>query len=136
MKLSTTIFAALLTVVSLNLTAATNPDQQQEPVVKVLPSAEAGLVKLLYVNNEQKQVNITFYDADGMIIKDKIKAKKFEGGFVKMYDLSELDPGKYWVKIADSNTEVKYEIIHSTEKPVIASYWNNSLSTEKIIASK
>jgi len=135
MKLSTTIFAALLTVVSLNLTAATNP-KHQEPVVKILPSTEAGLVKLLYVNNEERQVNITFYDVDGMIIKDKIKAKKFDGGFVKMYDLSELESGKYWVKVADSNTEVKYEIIHSTEKPVIASYWNNGISTEKVIASK
>lgn len=135
MKLSTTIFAALLTVVSFNSMSATNPNQQ-EPVVKVLPHNEVGFVKLLYVNNEKNHVSVSFYDSNGMIIKDKIKGNKFDGGFVKMYDLTELKPGKYWVKISDSNTEIKYEIVHSIEKPVWASYWSNEIPTGKIIASK
>jgi len=134
MKLSTKIFAALLTLVSFNLMATT--PAQEAPVVKVLPSDEAGFVKLLYVNNETKHVSITFYDTKGMIIKDKIKAHKFDGGFVKLYDLSDLKDGRYWVKVSDSNTEVKYEIVHSNEKQIWASYWSNSIPSDKVIASK
>ena len=134
MKTSTTILAALFTVISLGA-MATNPSHN-EPVVKILPNEEAGFLKLLYVNNEKKHVKVAFYGEDGMIIKDRIKASKFDGGFVKKYDLTELKPGKYWVQITDSNSSVRYQLIHSSEKPVWASYWSNADATEKVIASK
>ncbi|UII33966.1 hypothetical protein LVD17_09075 [Fulvivirga ulvae] len=110
-------------------------DQQSQIGAKILPSAEKGLVKLLYVNPGEKQVSINFYGEKGLLFNEKIKSNQFKNGFIKYYDLKSLKSGKYWIEIADSEISVRYEMIF-TDETMWISYWNNYLPQTEVAAVK
>ena len=134
MKLKTTIFAVALTVLS--AAAFANNGSNGDPVIKILPTPTANTLKLLYVNDTDGTVQVKFYQGAYLIKKDKIKGKDFENGFVKRYDLSELEAGIYQVEIISDGMSVKYELSVNPDQPLWARAWNGHLPSEQAIASK
>lgn len=134
MKLQAKILAILLLVVSVSAMAATEPSKT-EAVAKILPSGNRDLLKLLYFNPGEKQVKIKFYGTKGTIYKEKISDSQFKDGFIKFYDVSTLEPGNYWVEIADSERKVTYNVTF-TKETMWVTYWNNYLPRNQAIALK
>ncbi|MEM6358717.1 MAG: hypothetical protein AAF149_09200 [Bacteroidota bacterium] len=134
MKLKTTIFAVALTVLSAAAFASDNANG--DPVIKILPSPEANVLKLLYVNDMDGTVQVKFYEGSALVKKDKIKEKDFEKGFIKRYDLSELKAGIYQVEIISEGMSVKYELSVNPGQPLWARSWSGHMPAGQAIASK
>ncbi|MEM6523305.1 MAG: hypothetical protein AAGF85_19990 [Bacteroidota bacterium] len=133
MKLKTTIFAVALTILSVSAFANNGSN---DPVIKILPTPSASTLKLLYVNDIEGSVKVKFYRGASLIKKDQIKEKDFKKGFVKRYDLSELDAGIYQVEIISEGMSVKYEVSINPNQPLWARSWSSHLPSGQVIASK
>jgi len=134
MKLTTTLLAAL--VMLLSVTAGATEPETNETVAKVLPSKEAGFVKVLYLNPTAKKVEVKFYGESGLITKDLIRASRFENGFIKVYDMSELKTGEYRVEISDAGKTVSYPISYDKDKSIVwAKQWDSFGYNNQIISA-
>jgi len=68
------------------LSAAALPgiaQESSEPVIKVLATAAPDAIKLLVTQEEGTDVEVEFYDEQGSIAQDEIRAKKVGSGFLK-----------------------------------------------------
>jgi hypothetical protein len=118
MKTKTTFLAGLMILAAMSFTS-TNVQAQADPAVKVLPTSETGILKVLYAYPNQKTVQIKFYNESGLIGLDHVN-KKFEKGFSKRYDLNKLSEGNYWVEITSPELSVTYKLEGSKEKKWIS----------------
>ncbi|MEJ2005980.1 MAG: hypothetical protein P8X57_13695 [Cyclobacteriaceae bacterium] len=132
MKRSTLLTLAFATLFS--FTAFASDPIGKPTSVKILPT-KAGMVKVLYVNDQEKKVDVKIFGQEGLVIKDRVKLSKSDNGFLRSYNLKELEPGTYWVEISDSNTVVKYEITYQNNQIVWAKYWNSMMPSNEALAS-
>jgi hypothetical protein len=124
MKLTTTLLAIIISAFSFTTKAADT--ENKETVVRLLPSKEAGFVKILYMNPTEKKVEIKFYGEKGLIIKEQIRSNRFKGGFIKVYDLSKLKTGDYRIEIVDAGMSITYPFTFDGNKQLVwAKQWNN-----------
>ena len=97
MSKSAKFLAALLIVisaahVSFAYDSTTTTAATAEPEFKVW-SAKQGLFRMIYTNADVKKAQIKFVDnQDNVLYSGKVK---FEGGFMKPFDLSRLPVGTY-----------------------------------------
>ena len=134
MKLKTTIFAVALTVLSATVFA--NNGSTGDPVIKILPSKAASTLKLLYVSDMKGSVLVNIYGDKGLVRRDRIRGKEFEGGFLRKYDLSDLKAGTYQVEIISEGMSVKYELSVNPDRPLWARSWSGHFPDGQAIASK
>ena len=90
--------------------------QTNEPTVKILPSNNRGLIKVLYVVDTESSVDIKFYNDEGFIDSDRVKAGSFYKGFIKRYDVSQINSKNYWIEISNADLSVTYSIVRSLDK--------------------
>ena len=134
MKLTTTLLAGLLTLLSLSA-GATDPENK-ETIARVLPSKEEGFVKVFYMNPSEKKVEIKFYGDKGLITRDVVRASKYENGFIKVYDLNKLETGDYTIEISDNGMTVTYPISFDENKNTVwARQWDNFSQNNQIVSS-
>jgi hypothetical protein len=114
MKTKTTFMTGLIFFSAMSF-AATYSNAQSDPAVKILPTTEKGILKILYAYPTDKAVSIKFYNESGLIISDKV-SKSYQKGFSKKYDLSRLKAGDYWVEITSPELSVTYKLAGSKEK--------------------
>jgi len=132
MKRSTVLTLAFATLFS--FAAFASDPIGKNPQVKLLPT-EAGMVKVLYVNDIEKKVSIKIFGQEGLLIKDKVKLADDDNGFLRSYNLKELEPGIYWIEIADSSMSVKYQVTYQNNQIVWAKYWDGMLPADEGLAS-
>lgn len=141
MKLQFKLLAVLLLVAGISTaTMAQNSDEQEpkkkETAVKILPSGDAGLLKLLYVNAGEKKVEVKMYDENGLLFKEDVRGNRFKGtdGFIKFYNISELKPGTYWLEVTDSQRSVKHEMSMTEDGTMWVNYWDNFMPVNQVVA--
>lgn len=107
------IVIAGLTVLLSTVFLASNA-QSTNPEIKVLPTTKDGVVKLLVVGASDESVDVKFYNADGLVQSDAIKAKS--EGFNKRYDVRQiLDPG-FIMEVTTAGTAVTYKMAKTKGK--------------------
>ncbi|MFZ6008732.1 MAG: hypothetical protein ACOYXT_00170 [Bacteroidota bacterium] len=82
----------------------------EDPAVKILPTAQAGIVKVLFARELNQPLKVEFITEEGMIFTDKIKGGSYPKGLSKRYDVRYLDSKIYWVKISTSHLSVTYRV--------------------------
>lgn len=135
MKLQVKILAVLLLVAGISTASMATDPKKTDVAVKILPSGKSGLLKLLYVNPGQKNVEIKFYGTKGLLFAENVKSNRFKDGFIKFYDIKELKPGTYWLEVIDTEQSVKYEIA-LTKNTMWVNYWDNYLPADQAVAMK
>jgi hypothetical protein len=113
MKTKTTFIATLLFLGAMSF-ATVKSHAQGDPAIKILPTSQRGVLKVLYAYPNAKPVFIEFADNSGVLVNDKIK-KAYTKGFSKKYDLNNLQPGNYWVTITSPEVTVTYKLSRSKE---------------------
>lgn len=109
MKTKSTLFSfAVAMILSLSTAMA-----QPEPPVKILPSAQDGIFKVLYASETDQPVTISFMNNDGLMASDRIKSTKFKHGFFKKYDVTHVNDRIFWIEVKSSNLVVKYKMTKS-----------------------
>ncbi len=87
--------------------------QEDTENTALIPSSH-NTFKLIYNNSGDEVVKIKIKDEEGQLLRiDKIKSN---GGFMKRYDLTHLEAGKYTFEIKDDNGVSIEEVILQSSK--------------------
>ncbi len=105
----TGLFVALLSSASIIANA------QDEPAVKILPTTQKGVLKVLYAYPVEQAVDIKFYSDGELLASDRIKGKNFAHGFSKKYDMRNVTSNGLWVEVSGSNITVTYKLVESAD---------------------
>lgn len=131
MKTKLTLIAGL--AIALVAAAVTANSQSLEPAVKIIPSAQDGIFKVIYGYESEQAVQVKFFNEQGLLKLDKIKAEKFENGFVKKYDVRNVTAGDFWIEVASANLTVTYKMAEQKNRayqPILESTtYNNALAS-------
>jgi hypothetical protein len=100
------IVAAISTMTLRNAQA----QEQKAPLVKIIPTAQKDVIKVIYGYPLQETVEVKFTNREGVIQADKIFGKEFEGGFSKKYDVERMDGQTFWVEVSNNALSVNYKL--------------------------
>jgi len=115
MKTSSLITAGLMILLATSFTAVTARQLGAEPPVKILPTTQNGILKVLYASEIGKGVEVRFFDENKTLVFDKIKGPRDLNGFIKKYDISRLKSENFWIEVSSANMDVTYKIIPSED---------------------
>ena len=133
MKTRSILLSGLVVMLSAAFTAANA--QLDEPAVKILPSVEKGIIKVLYAIDSDKAVEVKFLNESGLITLDKIKAGSFNKGFLKKYDISRIDGKSFWVEVSSADLTVRYKMIKSKERKSFIPYLEKTTYNHPMVAT-
>ena len=131
-RTTTTLLSIVFTVLVTMSSFASDPGKS--PQVKLLP-AEDGMIKVLYVNGHEKKVNVKIFGQEGLLINDKVKLSSGDKGFVRLYNLKNLEAGEYRIEISDASTSISYRVTYQNNQTVWAQYWDGMLPANEGLAS-
>ncbi len=101
------VIVAAISVMTLRNAQAQN---QQEPFVKIIPTAQKDIIKVIFAYNSEEAVSVKFSNRDEVLKTDKVSPKDFEGGFSKKYNVEKMDDKPFWVEISNSALSVTYKM--------------------------
>lgn len=134
MKNQTILSAALIILFSAALTSV-NAQVGSEPAVKILPSADKSIFKILFAYASEKSVDIKFFDENGSLGSDRINCKNFSQGFLKKYDLSNIKSKSFTVEIESENVDVVYKMIESKDRKTYVPQLERTTYKNSLVAS-
>lgn len=88
--------------------------------IKVLPGPKPGIIKVMYAIPTNKPLYVQFYQEGKLIKKDLIRGYNFKKGFIKSYDVSNLRPGNYEVRISSAGLGARYAVSPSTDGHILS----------------
>jgi hypothetical protein len=115
MKTRTIIIASVVALFSVSLFSA-NAQQATEPAVKILPTDEKGILKVLYAYDTDQAVEVKFLTEEGVLTRDKIKADAFQNGFSKKYDVRNIKSKNFWIEVSSPSLMVTYKMTESNDR--------------------
>ncbi|MCB0488440.1 MAG: hypothetical protein KDC99_08180 [Cyclobacteriaceae bacterium] len=121
---------AALSIISLNVS---NAQTAEFPPVKILP-AERDMIKLIFETETDQQVNVKFLDSKGMIARDRIKSKSFDGGFAKRYKVQRNMNDTFWIEVKSQELVVTYKVTGSKDGKWMPEL--ESTAYQPVVASK
>ena len=98
--------------------ATTYAQQSAEAIVRVFPSTQKGVLKILYAHDIDQSVEVKFFNEEGIITSDKIKGKANPHGFLKKYDIRQLKSENLWVEVSSSTLSVTYKLVASKDNNI------------------
>lgn len=122
MKTKTVILGLAVAILSVISLAKTNAQTLDQSLVKVVPDANKDLIKVIYNYNSPDNVEVKFMDADGLILKDKIKGDTFDGGFAKKYEVNRSRSDKFWLEVSNPEFSVTYMLTTNKDGRWIAAF--------------
>jgi hypothetical protein len=106
-----------------------------EPAVKILPTSEKGILKVLYAYPTGQSVSVKFFNNDGVLLSDRINANTFQHGFSKKYDVRQIGSKVFFVEVSSAKMSVVYKMTESKDRnefiPVLenATYMNPKVAS-------
>jgi len=110
--MTSNLLLVLLTVISTSVLATGNGpkaiDKNADSKVVLMKGKEPGILKLLYTDRTEKLVRVKIYDPQNRLIHNRqIRNTR---GFLRSYDLSQLEKGNYLFKIIDKTGSVTKQV--------------------------
>lgn len=126
-KLTIALFMVLFT------TAATYARQNEEAAVRILPSTEKGILKILYAYDIDNAVEVNFFSEEAILSSDKVRKDTYPHGFLKKYDVRQLKSGSFWVEVSSPTVSVTYKLTKSNDNTITSSL-EKTIFTRDLVA--
>ncbi len=110
MKTKIIIAGVIVAAVSVMTLRNAQAQDQQDPSVKIIPTTQKDVIKVIYADNSAEAVNVKFSNREEVLKTNKISSKDFEGGFSKKYNVEQMDGKPFWVEISNSALSVTYRM--------------------------
>jgi hypothetical protein len=110
--------------------------QQDEPAVKILPTNEKGVLKVLYAYPAERNVLVKFFDGEILLSTDKVKGENLTAGFMKKYDVSSIDSKSFWIEVSGADVSVTYKLIKSKDGKSFEPLLEKTIYNHPLVASK
>jgi hypothetical protein len=112
-----------------------NAQEGFESRIKFLPTAEHGVVKILYAHKINESINIKFMGKNGVITRDKIKGGPYARGIVKRYDVRPINKKDFWVVISSDEATLTYHLVPSKDRLSFVPSLESKVYHEPLVAS-
>lgn len=133
MKLTQTLSAlAVATMMAISVNAQVSEGSR----VKILPSGDEGVIKLLFAMKTDETVNVKFYADGGLVKSDRITGGPYEKGLMKKYDVSAIDHRDYWVEVTSSNIKVTYRVHPNRDSKTFTPHLESVIFSKMALAKK
>jgi hypothetical protein len=110
MKTKIIIAGVIVAAVSVMTLRNAQAQDQQDPSVKIIPTTQKDVIKVIYAYNSEEVVSVKFSNREEELKTDKISPKEFDGGFSKKYNVEKMDDKPFWVEISNSALTVTYRM--------------------------
>ena len=134
MKTRTIIIASMVALFSVSF-FGTHAQQAGEPLVKILPTDEKGVLKVLYAYDTNQAVEVKFLNDEGVLTHDKIKANTFQNGFSKKYNVRNISSRNFWIEVSSPNLTVTYKMTQSKDRKSFVPFLEKTTYSNSLIAS-
>ncbi len=124
----------LALVVMLSAALATQA-QSFEPAVKILPTGEKGILKVVYAHDAQSNVDVKFLGENGLLVWDRIKSESFSKGFTKKYNVRNIREKSFAIEISSAEMTVRYKMIKSKDGSAYVPYLESTTLNHPLVAS-
>jgi len=94
---------------------AAQAQEVNEPAIKILPTSQQGILKVLYAYNSGQPVLVKFSDENTVLFSDKIKADSFKKGFSRKYDVRNIAAKTFYVEVSSESLSVTYQLTKSED---------------------
>src|SRR5687768_7431134 len=81
-----------------------------ETLVKIVPTANPGIIKIIYGAETLGPVSISFVTNKGEVGSDKIKVGSYPTGISKRYNIKSISDRGFWVKVSSPQLSVTYRV--------------------------
>ena len=106
----------LLIIAGLAVSSTQVKAQYEEPSrVKVLPTIEPGIIKLLYALETSEPIQVRFFNASGQVGQDVIKGS-YPKGVTKRYDIRKISTKDLRMEVSTAKMTVMYRLSPSKNK--------------------
>jgi hypothetical protein len=122
-------------IITAFMTVVTVKAQSNEPAVKILPTTEEGIIKVLYAYSTDEFVHVNFYNEDGTIATDNVKARNFPKGFFKKYDINNITGNTFWIEVKAANLTATYKMTKSKKGTFVPLLEKTTYNHEVIAAN-
>jgi hypothetical protein len=129
-----TILIGMMVAAICAFTLVQSKAQTFDPLgVKILPTDRQDMIKVIYANDNNSEVEIKFHDASGLIKKDKIEANSFEKGFAKKYKVKRQPADEFWLEVNNPEMTAIYKMKTNKDGKWIAEL--EQTTSHKMVAS-
>jgi hypothetical protein len=111
-----------------------NAQSQDDASVKILRTADAGVVKLLYAMNTDEGLTVKFTNRHGEIASDEIKGGPYPKGFIKKYDVRQINSNDFWIEVSSPAITVIYRIVQSKDRKSFTPYLEKTIHNYEVVA--
>ena len=129
----------VIAIVALLVAGASSTYAQTKDVeVKVLPTVDKGFIQVLFDTDHSYDVQVKFYNMQGLYTVDAVSKDSYQKGFLKKYDIRNVRPGEnFWIEVTTKEVVATYKMIelkdHTAYEPKLE---YTELNNAAIVASK
>lgn len=109
--MKTRILLAGVLIAAISTFTITSASAQEQPEVKIIPASEKDVIKVIYGYEANATIEVKFIDADKVVFSDKVKAKNFDQGFMRKYDIGKFDSRDLWIEVSSPELTVTYKLL-------------------------
>lgn len=120
MKTRTLILGVVIAVISALTVSHVKAQDGQLPAVKVIPTDETDVIKVIYGYDSREPVMVTFLGEDGIFFQDKVQGENLTNGFSKKYKVRPVQGKEIHVEVSSLEISVKYRLTVSDRGKWIA----------------
>jgi|SRR5688572_25307508 len=81
-----------------------------EPLVKITPTANPHILKVIYGAETFGPLNVKFITRSGVVGSDKIEVGSYPTGISKRYDFKYINESDFWIEVTSPQMSVTYRI--------------------------
>jgi hypothetical protein len=107
----------------------------EESRIKILPTSQEGVVKVLYAIETDERLEVRFLDRSGEVTKDVIKGGPYPNGVSKRYDVRNINKNDFWIEVTSPQLSVTYHLIPSKDRKTFVSYLEKATYNHALVAS-
>lgn len=126
------IIVALVAMSALHV----NGQSQDASLIKILPGAKPGFIKLIYGMHVRESVNVKFSTRLGEVCTDRIKGDPHSNGMVRRYDVRQLKNSHYWIEISSPRMTAVFHIVPSKDKRSFVAHLEKEIYYHDLVALK
>jgi hypothetical protein len=128
-------FIMLTAVLFLFFSAQVNAQLQEETYVKIIPTAEADVIKVLYALEVNETLEVKFTNREGETKVDQISGS-YPKGISKKYNIKAIGNHDFWIEVTSQRVAVTYHMVPAKNKKIFIPHLEKTIYNHPVVASK
>lgn len=113
-----------------------NAQEANASRVKILPTAEAGILRVLYAMETHETIQVKFFSEGSLVKTDKIKGGPYKKGLSKRYDVRGINKKDFQIEVSSPDLTVTYIVKSSNDRKTFVPHLEKVIYNNLFVANK